>query len=121
MEQSLEKRKRKREQSESWYQNWFSTSPWLSTLLPSVLGPFIGLLLLISFGPWAFKKLTVFIKTQVDSATKGTVAVHYHRLSLSDPQELEFSNTPKPEKGLQFAKLAKGTKPFTFTKWWSCP
>ena len=65
---SLEKRKREREQKESWYQNWFSTSPWLSTLLPSLLGPLIGFLLLISFGPWAFQKLTHFVKSQVDSA-----------------------------------------------------
>lgn len=51
---SLEERKRKREQNESWYRNWFSASPWLTTLLPSLLGPFIGFLLLLTFGPWAF-------------------------------------------------------------------
>ncbi len=44
VKESLEKRKRDREQSEAWYQNWFSTSPWLTTLLPSVLGPLVGIL-----------------------------------------------------------------------------
>jgi hypothetical protein len=34
---SLEKRKREREQQESWYQNLLSISPWLSALLPSIL------------------------------------------------------------------------------------
>jgi hypothetical protein len=56
VKQSLENRKREQEKSESWYQNWFSTSSWLSTLLPSILSPVVGLLLLISFGPWAFRK-----------------------------------------------------------------
>lgn len=51
---SLKRRKREREQQKSWYQNWFSTSSWLSTLLLSILGPLVGFLLLISFGPWAF-------------------------------------------------------------------
>ena len=48
---SFEKRKQEQEQQESWYQSWFSTS----TLLPSILGPLVGFLLLISFGPWAFQ------------------------------------------------------------------
>jgi hypothetical protein len=42
---SLEERKRNREKQEYWYKNWFSTSPWLTTLLPSLLGPFVGILL----------------------------------------------------------------------------
>jgi hypothetical protein len=51
VQESLENRKREQEKSESWYQNWFSTSPWLSTLLPSLLGSFMGILLLLSFAP----------------------------------------------------------------------
>jgi hypothetical protein len=76
---NLEKRKREREQQESWYQNWFSTSPWLSTLLPSILGPLLGLLLFISFCSWAFQKLTQFVKSQIDSSlSRAFVSVHYH-------------------------------------------
>ena len=78
-------KKKEREQQESWYQNWFSTSPWLSTLLPSLLGPLLGLLLLISFGPWAFQKLTRFVKSQIDSSLSSTsVSVPYHWLDVSD-------------------------------------
>ena len=48
---SLEERNRNREKQEYWYKNWFSTAPWLSTLLPTLLGPFMGILLLLSFVP----------------------------------------------------------------------
>lgn len=79
---SLEERKRNREKQDSWYQNWFSASPWLTTLLPSILGPLIGLLLLISFGPWAFARLTCFIKDQM--ATSSATRVHYLQLPTED-------------------------------------
>lgn len=84
IEDSLEERRREIDQSESWYRNWFSTTPWLSTLLPAFLGPFIGLLLLISFGPWAFRRLTSFVKNQVDEATKKYPSVLYQRLNASE-------------------------------------
>lgn len=76
--ESLQKRQREREKSEVWYKNWFSASS-LLTLLPNILCPFIGLLLLVSFGPWVLRTLTDFIKAQVDSATQQ-VSVHYHCL-----------------------------------------
>ena len=75
---SLEERKRNREKQEYWYKNWFSTSPWLTTLLPSLLGPFMGILLLLSFGPWAFNRLTSFVKSQIEAALSKPVALHYH-------------------------------------------
>lgn len=93
MRDSLEKQKREREQQESWYKNWFSTSPWPSTLLPSILGPLVGLFLLISFGPWAFQQLTRFIKSQIDSALpRNSVSVHYHRLETGTAEENQRDN-----------------------------
>jgi hypothetical protein len=84
---SLEKSKREREQ-ESWYENYFSTSPWLSTLLPSILGPLVGFLLLIYFGPWAFQGLTTLVKSKIDFAfSHKSVSVHYHSLDTKTDKE----------------------------------
>ncbi|MQL00603.1 hypothetical protein EI005_25695, partial [Escherichia coli] len=74
----LEERKGNREKQEYWYKNLFSTSSWLTTLLPSLLGPFLGILLLLSFGPWAFNRLTSFVKSQIKAALSKPVALHYH-------------------------------------------
>ncbi|XP_049636719.1 olfactory receptor 5W2-like [Suncus etruscus] len=54
-----------------------------------ILGPVIGLLLLISFGPWAFRKLTDFIKQQVDSIGAKQVAVHYSKLNASEQDQTD--------------------------------
>ena len=77
------------------YQNWFSTSPWLSTLLPSLLGPLLEFLLLI-FGPWAFQKLTRFVKSQVDSSLSSAfVSVHYHWLDVGDNKQVTGEEADK--------------------------
>ena len=47
----------------------------LPFLLP-FLGSVLGLLLLVSFGPQAFNRITSFIKSQIDSALNKTVAVY---------------------------------------------
>lgn len=55
----------------------------------------MGLLLLISFGPWAFQKLTRFVKSQIDSAFPGNkVAVHYHPLAASEMEVVEVEKQP---------------------------
>lgn len=79
---------------ESWHHNWFSTSPWLTALLPSLLGPLVGPLLLISFGPWAFSHLTSLIKQQVDDWAVKPIHMHYHRLALEDLGKEGSASTP---------------------------
>lgn len=49
----------------------------LPYLLP-VLTPLLSLLLIISFGPWAFRKVTDFIKKQIDNILANPIHVHYH-------------------------------------------
>jgi len=105
----LEKRKWEREKAESWYQNWFSTSPWLFTLLPSLLGPLVGLLLLISFGTWIFNHLTSFVKQQVDNIAAKPIQVYYRRLAMEDAlmmAKLTYTSPLKPGKDiLSFSQM----------------
>ena len=41
----------------------------------------MGIFLLLSFGPWAFNRLTSFVKSQIEAALSKPVAVHYQWIS----------------------------------------
>jgi hypothetical protein len=63
--------------------------------------------LLWSLGLWAFNRLTNFVKLQIDSALKKTVAVHYHWLDIRDSAEdLSSDDAKRAAIGLQFSTLA---------------
>ena len=95
------------------------TSPWLSTLLPSLLGPLVGLLLLLSFGPWPFNRLTSFVKSQINSALNRPVAVHYHQSDIrGSAKDLSSAKVEVTTIGLQFSTLAAGTELSWFCRLW---
>ena len=60
--EGLSQRKREREEFES----WFSSSPWLMTLISSLAGPLITLLLPFTFRPCLLNKLINFIKGRIN-------------------------------------------------------
>lgn len=99
--EGLEKRKKEGTQSQNWFQNWFSSPSWLSTLLPTILGPLVCLLLLISFGPWAFRKLTNFVKEQIDAIQAKPMQAYYHRLNLIDHGVAEEDLLPLPTRAIR--------------------
>jgi hypothetical protein len=83
------------------------------------LGPFVDILLLLSFGPWAFNRLTSFVKLQIDSALNKTVAVHYYLLDIIDSAEdLSSNDAERAAIGLQFSTLAAETERSWFHKLW---
>ena len=43
--------KKKREMSQNWFESWFNSSPWFTTLISSLVGPLITLLLLLTLRP----------------------------------------------------------------------
>jgi hypothetical protein len=79
----------------------------------------VGILLLLSFGPWAFNRLTSFLKLQIDFVVNKTIAVHYHQLDIQDSAEdLSFNDAKRAATGLQFSILAAETEPSWSHKLW---
>ncbi|KFP48590.1 hypothetical protein N323_00078, partial [Cathartes aura] len=63
----LDQRKKEREANRYWYENWFNTSPWLTTLLSTLAGPIIMLILGLTFGPCIIRYLLKVIKDRFDT------------------------------------------------------
>lgn len=51
MREGLGKLKREREQTQGWFESWFSSSPLLTTLIYILLGPLIVFLLVLTLDP----------------------------------------------------------------------
>ena len=49
--EGLSQRKRERKISQTWFESWFNSSPWFATLISSLVGPLIILLLLLTLRP----------------------------------------------------------------------
>ncbi|NXF91078.1 ENVT1 protein, partial [Eubucco bourcierii] len=64
--EGLEKRKKERESTQPWYKNWFSQSPWLTTLLSTLTGPLIVVLLALNFDPCIINKLIFFLSQRIE-------------------------------------------------------
>ena len=79
----------------------------------------MGILLLLSFGPWAFNRLTSFVKSQIEAALSKLVAIHYHQMDIQDSDEEDLPPTDAERAtGLQFSTLAGNVGSPWFLRLW---
>ena len=78
--EGLERRKREREAQQGWFQSWFQNSPWQTTLLSTLMGPLIILLLPLTFGPCLLNKLLAFIKQRLNMVQLMVLRQQYQGL-----------------------------------------
>ncbi|NXY12220.1 ENV1 protein, partial [Pteruthius melanotis] len=64
----LVQRQKDREAQQSWFESWFNQSPWLTTLISTLIGPLAMLLLAVTFGPCLLNKLVSFVQTRLERA-----------------------------------------------------
>jgi hypothetical protein len=87
--EGLAKQKREKENSQGWFDSWFNSSPWLTTLISTLLGHLIVLLLLLTFGPCILNKLRAFIKERIGAVQLMVLHQQYETLRTG-PEEYEL-------------------------------
>lgn len=85
----LQKQKLEREQSQSWYESLFNWSPWLTTLISALTGPFIILLMLLTFGPCIINHLVQFVKERIGAVQLMVLCAQYRPLVAEGEVEMQ--------------------------------
>lgn len=80
LREGLAKRKMEREQDQGGVQGMFSRSPWLPTLILTLLWPLVVLLLIVTFGPCILKRLVAFMKERLGALQLMVLRSQYAQL-----------------------------------------
>ena len=83
--EGLAQHKREREVQQGWFESWFQQSPWLITLISTLLGPLI-ILIMLTFGPCIINRLVAFVKERINTVQLFVLRQQYQTVS-QDPEE----------------------------------
>lgn len=86
LRERLRQRQQMFESQQGWFEGWFNRSPWFTTLVSSIVGPLIILLLILLFGPCILNRLVQFMKDRLSVIQTLVLTQQYHQLRQSDPE-----------------------------------
>ncbi|KAM4903260.1 uncharacterized protein FYW23_001115 [Sylvia borin] len=72
----LAQRQKDREAQQGWFESWFNQSPWLTTLISTLVGPLAMLLLAVTFGPCLLNKIVSFVKARLEQTNILFIGQH---------------------------------------------
>lgn len=86
LRERLNQRQQLFESELGWFEEMFNTSPWLTTLISSIVGPLLLLLLVLILGPCILNRLVQFIKSRLSVIQTMVLTHQYHQLQQIDPE-----------------------------------
>ena len=85
--EGLAQRKREREAQQRWFKSWFQQSPWLTTLISTLPGPLLVLLLMLTFGPCIINRLVAFVKECINTVQLLVLRQQYQTVSQDQEED----------------------------------
>ncbi|XDB60576.1 hypothetical protein AB1E18_013943 [Capra hircus] len=85
--EGLAQRKREREAQQGWFKSWFQQSPWLTTLISTLLGPLLVLLLMLAFGSCVINRLVAFVKERINTVQLLVLWQQYQTVSQNQEED----------------------------------
>lgn len=76
----LDKRHKDQEAQQGWFEGWINKSPWLTTLISTVTGPLIILLLILTFVQCILNWLLQFIRDRLSITQAFVLTQQYQGL-----------------------------------------
>ncbi|XP_038179390.1 MLV-related proviral Env polyprotein-like [Arvicola amphibius] len=89
LRERLKQRQQLFESQQGWFEGWFNRSPWFTTLISSIMGPLIIILLILLFGPCILNRLVQFMKDRLSVIQALVLTQQYHQLKQFDPEDVE--------------------------------
>lgn len=80
LRERLAQRQKLFDSQQGWFEGWFNRSPWFATLVSTLMGPLIILLLILLFGPCILNRLMQFIKNRLSVIQTLVLTQQYQRV-----------------------------------------